>query len=308
MKKMLFIFVLLVVAVSAMNAQDVITMKNGDEIKTKVLEISANEVKYKKFGNANGPTYTILKSEIFMIKYENGEKDVFNKTSPKPAEAEVKENTEGAEKPARTGAATQRAQRDNTSSATQGQQQNRSTQSRAVAERPEPKAVSYQENTSAWPYRKAYIGIGFGGAFLSEDYSNVESSGTLLDIKFGYLFTENIGVTVNMLGGTFGWESSSEGSVNISCFTAGPLFSTAIADGKVEFDGRPMIGFAQEHRTGKSYSYNSKISFATGVGGSVRFNLSSRFSLSGNMDYSYTKIEGDDDSFLGISVGINFRF
>ncbi|MDR3219827.1 MAG: porin family protein [Dysgonamonadaceae bacterium] len=304
MRKMLFVLMLLAVAVSTMNAQDVITMMSGDEIKTKVLEISSNEVKYKKFGNVNGPTYTILKSEIFMIKYENGEKDVFNTKSPK-IETEVKGNTEETERPARSDAAPQRAQRDRASSATQ---QSRATQSRAVAERPEPRAESYQENTSVWPHRKAYVGIGFGAAFLSEDYSNVKGSGTLLDIKFGYLFTENIGICANMLGGTFGWENSSEGSVNISCFTAGPLFSTATANGKIEFDGRPMIGFAQEHRTGKNYSYNSKISVATGVGGSVRLNLSSRFSLSGNMDYSYTQIEGDDDSFFGISVGINYRF
>ncbi|GHV35311.1 hypothetical protein FACS1894180_7240 [Bacteroidia bacterium] len=56
---------------------DVITKKNGDQINAKVLEIGNDEVKYKKFGNENGPTYTISKSEIFTIKYANGSKDVF---------------------------------------------------------------------------------------------------------------------------------------------------------------------------------------------------------------------------------------
>jgi C-terminal processing protease CtpA/Prc len=66
---------------TALFAQDVITLKSGDEIKAKVLEISPGEVKYKKHESPDGPTYTLTKSEVFMIKYENGEKEVFNSTT-----------------------------------------------------------------------------------------------------------------------------------------------------------------------------------------------------------------------------------
>jgi hypothetical protein len=59
-------------------SQDIVVLKNGDEIKSKVLEITPNEVKYKRFDNLNGPIVTIPKPEVFMIKYENGTKDVFN--------------------------------------------------------------------------------------------------------------------------------------------------------------------------------------------------------------------------------------
>lgn len=59
-------------------AQDLIIKKNGDEIKSKVLEVALKIIKYKKFDNPNGPTFEILKSEIFIIKYENGTKDVLN--------------------------------------------------------------------------------------------------------------------------------------------------------------------------------------------------------------------------------------
>lgn len=59
-------------------AQDVIIKKNGDEIKSKVLEVALTIIKYKKFDNPNGPTFEILKSEVFMIKYENGTKDIIN--------------------------------------------------------------------------------------------------------------------------------------------------------------------------------------------------------------------------------------
>jgi hypothetical protein len=59
-------------------AQDLIIYTNGMELKAKVTEITDTEVKYKSLDNLNGPVYTVLKTYIFMIKYENGTKDVFN--------------------------------------------------------------------------------------------------------------------------------------------------------------------------------------------------------------------------------------
>lgn len=77
MKKLVFVFVA-VLSTAFSFAQDVITKSNGDEIKAKVLEVSQTEIKYKKFDNLNGPTFAISKNEVFMVKYENGSKDVFN--------------------------------------------------------------------------------------------------------------------------------------------------------------------------------------------------------------------------------------
>jgi len=59
-------------------AQDFIILKNGDEIEAKVLEINKTQIDYKKFSNPTGPTYHLNKSEIFMIKYASGDKDIFN--------------------------------------------------------------------------------------------------------------------------------------------------------------------------------------------------------------------------------------
>ena len=59
------------------SAQDVIVKKDGSTILSKVLEINTADVKYKKFSNQNGPTYTINKSDILAINYENGDKDTF---------------------------------------------------------------------------------------------------------------------------------------------------------------------------------------------------------------------------------------
>ena len=69
-------FAICISAVSV-NAQDVITKKNGDEIQAKITEVGQNEIKYKRFDNPDGPVYTIGKSDVFMVKYENGTKDVF---------------------------------------------------------------------------------------------------------------------------------------------------------------------------------------------------------------------------------------
>ena len=55
---------------------DILVLKNGDEVKAKVLEISPIEIKYKKCNMPDGPLYVVKKSDVFMIKYANGTKEV----------------------------------------------------------------------------------------------------------------------------------------------------------------------------------------------------------------------------------------
>jgi hypothetical protein len=57
--------------------QDVIVMRNADEIEAIIQDIGISEVKYKRYSNPDGPAYTALKSDIFMIKYANGEEETF---------------------------------------------------------------------------------------------------------------------------------------------------------------------------------------------------------------------------------------
>lgn len=68
----------------ASSAQDIIVKIDGTKILSKVLEVNIENVKYKKQSNLNGPTYTISKSEIISIYYENGEKDFFDKNPSYP--------------------------------------------------------------------------------------------------------------------------------------------------------------------------------------------------------------------------------
>jgi hypothetical protein len=78
----------LLIAITVLNAnsQDVITKKDGTDINVKVKEITIDAVKYLNFDNQNGPLYTISKTDIFRIKYENGNIESFAKTitSQKP--------------------------------------------------------------------------------------------------------------------------------------------------------------------------------------------------------------------------------
>lgn len=60
------------------SAEDLIVLRNGDIIKAVVSDITQTEIKYKKASNPNGPSYTIDKSDVLSINYENGEKDTFD--------------------------------------------------------------------------------------------------------------------------------------------------------------------------------------------------------------------------------------
>lgn len=83
------LFFIIVFTFNLLKAQDIILKKNGDEIKAKIVEISPTEIKYKAFENLEGPLFVIYKSDVFMIKYLNGTKDVFTETEPiKPKESQ----------------------------------------------------------------------------------------------------------------------------------------------------------------------------------------------------------------------------
>lgn len=90
-KALLTLTALLLVATGQIVAQDIITLKDGTDIKAKILEITPTELKYKKYNNLEGPTITILKTQVLLVRYENGENEVFNDT-PKNSESNLANN------------------------------------------------------------------------------------------------------------------------------------------------------------------------------------------------------------------------
>lgn len=64
-------------SVMAVHGQDIIVKSNGDEVKAKITKVTDDEISYKRWANQNGPEYVVKTANIFMIKYQNGEKEVF---------------------------------------------------------------------------------------------------------------------------------------------------------------------------------------------------------------------------------------
>ena len=75
MKTILQLIILIFLA-SVCKAQVLIILKDGNEINAKVIEVNLADIKYKKFDNPEGPSYSVQKSGVFMIKYKNGTKDI----------------------------------------------------------------------------------------------------------------------------------------------------------------------------------------------------------------------------------------
>ena len=76
--KNLLLFIQLLCSSMIINAQDTLSMRTGEKIQVKVIEVGISEVKYKKLDNINGPVFSTLKSDLFTIQYENGSKDDFS--------------------------------------------------------------------------------------------------------------------------------------------------------------------------------------------------------------------------------------
>jgi hypothetical protein len=64
-------------------AQDIIYKKDGSKEEAKITQVGDKEIQYKKFSNPEGPVYSLAKSEILMITYQNGEYEMIqNQTDP----------------------------------------------------------------------------------------------------------------------------------------------------------------------------------------------------------------------------------
>ena len=81
MKQRVYIFAvvfLFIGVVFSTNAQDIIVLKNGSMIEAKVTEISATEIRYKRFSHLDGPTIVVSINNVLSIRYENGTVEIFN--------------------------------------------------------------------------------------------------------------------------------------------------------------------------------------------------------------------------------------
>ena len=290
-------------------AQDVIVTKDSKKIDAKVTEINVDDVKYKRFDHLDGPTYSLPKSEIVTIIYQNGLVETFATEKPAQTTQTTVQTTPTNVQTAPVVTKTT----GNNNAAAQNRVTERSYTSENVVVANKPASVSKTQ-----PNYKGYVGLNVGPAFVTGDLGGLEdlfeSTGLGVSISFGYLFTPHVGIHSAIFGTQFSAKVSSSISLGLSGLLVGPLFSTATENGKVEFDFRPTIGFAQGSLTINDQTATTKAStFAFGVGGSLRWNCWNRVSLAANLDYYNGKPKDDDSiemdlSSFGFSFGVNFRF
>jgi hypothetical protein len=72
--KIVFKFLSFILLPMGIHAQDVITTLKGDDISAKITEITTSEIIFIK----DEKHYAISIAEVFMIRYENGSKDIFS--------------------------------------------------------------------------------------------------------------------------------------------------------------------------------------------------------------------------------------
>jgi hypothetical protein len=85
-----FTFLVLLLASVYASAQDVLVKRNGEEIQAKVLTITPTQITYLLPGNPQDTLatpageQTLARRDVFMIKYENGAKEVFEEEPTTP--------------------------------------------------------------------------------------------------------------------------------------------------------------------------------------------------------------------------------
>lgn len=81
---MRFLFLLLSVFGGSYYSYSQDTLITRDSIKeaVKLIEISQTQLKYKRFNNPDGPLFVIDKSQVYMIIYQNGKRELFESTQP----------------------------------------------------------------------------------------------------------------------------------------------------------------------------------------------------------------------------------
>ena len=78
----LLLLLLIVAPAVATRAQDLLTKRTGEEILVKVVEITPTQITYRRTDNLEGPLITVFKTQVFMIRYANGTKELFGTVLP----------------------------------------------------------------------------------------------------------------------------------------------------------------------------------------------------------------------------------
>ena len=84
MKKYLLSFVAVALFATYGFSQDIIRLKNGQSLETKIIEVGDESIRYKKFNFQDGPDRVVKIEKVSSVTYSNGETESFEDA---PAEA-----------------------------------------------------------------------------------------------------------------------------------------------------------------------------------------------------------------------------
>ncbi|MDR0836196.1 MAG: hypothetical protein LBN11_06430, partial [Tannerella sp.] len=189
MRRTILTLTLVIGAAIQMFAQDLIILKNGDEIKAVVTEVEETKVKYKKASNESGPTYSIDISKIFKIKYDNGDEEFFGKKNDEPTTEGVRRRRISDEP-----IPDPETPRTSLNSGSNSRQPvNRQTQlnsGRNVRANYDDRQNYDNYDIEEPRFKRVYVGLDIGGGALISDNNGMESSGLHFALDFGVLFNK----------------------------------------------------------------------------------------------------------------------
>lgn len=139
-------------------AQDTIIKRNSELIIGKILEISDSEIKYKKFGFLDGPTYIELKTKVQMIRYANGMKETFEELKTEKPVVQASEDTDYYSKPSSTNGSTGKIEPFRSKYKTQGKIINEKGMRQLLIETKDPKIISLVDQSKR-AQRRQFIWI-----------------------------------------------------------------------------------------------------------------------------------------------------
>lgn len=162
--------------------------------------------------------------------------------------------------------------------------------------------------------KKGFIGLELGanipiGKFADVNDGAAKTGFQINLINFGYLFSDNVGITATCFGASNPIEGGGSDYLwSHGGLLVGPLFSFPVSE-KIEWDIKPMIGLSWASITNAGLETAS--SFAFNVGTGSRFNVSRLITLTLGIDYTTAKFKWDigEQSIgtLAIKGGFAFR-
>ena len=81
MKRLTMILTAVLIGAFTASAQDIITKRDGQEIRARVTSVGTDTISYTLYDESNGVQYTIMKGDVVLIKYENGRNEVIKHSS-----------------------------------------------------------------------------------------------------------------------------------------------------------------------------------------------------------------------------------